>query len=103
MMRVVLSQAMALRQLSLLGSRGATLRRNVIDGVSQDQRRRIRAKRSPKAVVGVSATSTRLFHPSAKRELLPVIGGAIAVAALATGLRYLIRAGAAIGCSSGTL
>ncbi|CAM9364373.1 unnamed protein product [Ascophyllum nodosum] len=84
---------MALRQLSLLGSRGATLRRNVIDGVSQDQRRRIRAKRSPKAVVGVSATSTRLFHPSAKRELLPVIGGAIAVAALATGLRYLIRAG----------
>lgn len=38
----------------------------------------------------------RQFHPSGKKEMLPIIGGAIAIAAVATGLRYLIRAGEAM-------
>lgn len=93
----VIIRPMALRQASLLGSRtGEALRRSLRDGVSQDQRRRARAKRKPPTAVGHTATTTRLFHPSAKREMLPVLGGALAVAALATGLRYLIRAGTTV-------
>lgn len=84
---------MALRQASLAGIRAsAALRREAA---------RRRSKGNPStfaglgsghaAVVGVG--SSRHIHPSGRKEMLPVIGGALAVAAVATGLRYLIRAG----------
>ncbi|CAM9156517.1 unnamed protein product, partial [Scytosiphon promiscuus] len=52
-------------------------------------------KRTPTALAGLDRQggSTRQIHPSGRKEMLPVIGGALAVAAVATGLRYLIRAG----------
>lgn len=88
--------AMALRQASLAGSRVSTaLRREAT---------RRRSKGTPSALAGglgsghaAAATagggSSRQIHPSGRKEMLPVIGGALAVAAVATGVQYLIRAG----------
>ena len=89
---------MALRQASLAGSRaGTALRREAA-------RRRSKGNGKPAALAGLglgNATagggSSRQIHPSGRREMLPVIGGALAVAAVATGLRYLIRAGGVVG------
>ena len=39
------------------------------------------------------ALARRDFHGTARKEVLPIIAGGIAVAVVATGLRYLIRAG----------
>ncbi|CAM9962976.1 unnamed protein product, partial [Ectocarpus sp. 12 AP-2014] len=79
---------MALRQASVAGSRvGMALRREATAR---------RSRRRPTVLAGLgldSGGSCRHIHPSGRKEMLPVIGGALAVAAVATGLRYLIRAG----------
>lgn len=51
------------------------------------------SRRPRKGRQGTILQSSREFHPSGKKEVLPIIGGALAVAAVATGLRYLVRAG----------
>lgn len=79
---------MSLRQLSSLGVRAgvAAQLRPAAVAVSS---RRSRKQRRPAVIVN----ATREFHPSGRKEMLPIIGGALAVAAIATGLRYLVRAG----------
>lgn len=84
---------MALRQASLAGSRASTALRR------EAARRRSKGKPSAALAglglgnVAAGGGSSRQIHPSGRKEMLPVIGGALAVAAVATGLRYLIRAG----------
>lgn len=84
-------QIMALRQASLLGTRaGAALRR---DATSAHRRRKAKNAHGNPANNLKLWGSSRDFHPSGRSEMLPIIGGALAVAAVATGLRYLVRAG----------
>lgn len=89
---------MALRQASLAASRASTALRREATASGR------RGKGRPAALAGLGSPrigsaggsgigASRQIHPSGRKEMLPVIGGALAVAAVATGLRYLIRAG----------
>lgn len=87
---------MALRQASLAGGSlaGMALRRDAAAAAAAATRKNNKG-RKPTALAGLDRQggSARQIHPSGRKEMLPVIGGALAVAAVATGLRYLIRAG----------
>lgn len=57
-------------------------------------RHRSGKKRHPAtALRDIRPLQIRHFHSTQKKEMLPIIAGALAVAAVATGLRYLVRAG----------